>query len=43
MADSRPGTGGDAELVRRAVAGDRGAYEELVTRYQGHVYGLAFW
>ena len=42
MADSRPGTGGDAELVRRAVAGDRGAYEELVTRYQGHVYGLAY-
>jgi RNA polymerase sigma-70 factor (ECF subfamily) len=32
----------DSELVCRARAGDRAAYGELVTRYQGHVYGLAY-
>jgi RNA polymerase sigma factor (sigma-70 family) len=30
------------ELVQRASAGDKEAYGELVTRYQGHVYGLAY-
>jgi len=32
----------DAEQVARTLAGDHGAYKELVTRYQGHVYGLAY-
>ena len=32
----------DADLVRRTLAGSREAYKELVTRYQGHVYGLAY-
>ena len=32
----------DAELVQGAQAGDRTAYGQLVTRYQGHVYGLAY-
>ena len=32
----------DAELVRRTRSGDKEAYGELVTRYQGHVYGLAY-
>ena len=32
----------DAELVRRTRRGDREAYGELVARYQGHVYGLAY-
>jgi len=32
----------DAELVRRTRSGDRNAYGELVSRYQGHVYGLAY-
>jgi RNA polymerase sigma-70 factor (ECF subfamily) len=32
----------DAELVEAAGGGDRSAYGELVTRYQGHVYGLAY-
>jgi RNA polymerase sigma factor (sigma-70 family) len=32
----------DAELVERTRAGDREAYGDLVTRYQGHVYGLAY-
>ena len=31
----------DADLVGLALSGDRDAYGELVTRYQGHVYGLA--
>jgi RNA polymerase sigma-70 factor (ECF subfamily) len=33
---------GDAELVRAALAGDKEAYGELVTRYQGHVYGPVY-
>jgi len=33
---------GDAELVRAALTGDKEAYGALVTRYQGHVYGLAY-
>jgi RNA polymerase sigma-70 factor (ECF subfamily) len=33
----------DAELVQRVLdSGDAEAYGELVRRYQGHVYGLAF-
>lgn len=32
----------DAELVQRARSGDKNAYGELVTRYHGHVYGLAY-
>lgn len=32
----------DAELVTRTRAGDKDAYRELVARYQGHVYGLAY-
>ncbi len=32
----------DAELVGRARSGDRSAYGELVARYQGHVYALAY-
>jgi len=32
----------DAELVGRTQAGDADAYRELVARYQGHVYGLAY-
>ena len=32
----------DAELVTRTRAGDSDAYRELVARYQGHVYGLAY-
>jgi len=32
----------DAELVSRTRAGDNDAYRELVARYQGHVYGLAY-
>ena len=30
------------DLVRRTLAGDKEAYGELVARYQGHVYGLAY-
>ncbi|NLW49598.1 MAG: sigma-70 family RNA polymerase sigma factor [Candidatus Brocadiaceae bacterium] len=32
----------DAELVSRVLSGDQDAYRELVSRYQGHVYGLAY-
>ncbi len=32
----------DAELVTRVRGGDREAYGDLVSRYQGHVYGLAY-
>lgn len=32
----------DQELVRQTRMGDYEAYKELVTRYQGHVYGLAY-
>ncbi len=33
----------DAELVQRVLdSGDANAYGELVRRYQGHVYGLAY-
>ena len=32
----------DAELVQEVRAGRSEAYGELVTRYQGHVYGLAY-
>ncbi|MHC4469758.1 MAG: RNA polymerase sigma factor [Planctomycetota bacterium] len=32
----------DEDLARAARAGDREAYGHLVTRYQGHVYGLAW-
>jgi len=32
----------DADLVQGARSGDRNAYGDLVTRYQGHVYGLAY-
>jgi RNA polymerase sigma-70 factor (ECF subfamily) len=32
----------DAELVRLTRSGERDAYSELVARYQGHVYGLAY-
>jgi RNA polymerase sigma-70 factor (ECF subfamily) len=30
------------DLVRRTLGGEREAYGELVARYQGHVYGLAY-
>jgi RNA polymerase sigma factor (sigma-70 family) len=32
----------DAELVRMSLGGNHDAYKKLVTRYQGHVYGLAY-
>lgn len=32
----------DADLVGRTCNGDTNAYGELVSRYQGHVYGLAY-
>lgn len=32
----------DNELVRKTRSGDKEAYGELVTRYQGHVYGLTY-
>jgi RNA polymerase sigma factor (sigma-70 family) len=32
----------DTELVRRALAGDAGAYEELVARYQELAYRVAY-
>jgi RNA polymerase sigma-70 factor (ECF subfamily) len=32
----------DAELVQHTRCGDTGAYGELVVRYQGHFYGLAY-
>ncbi len=32
----------DAQLVRATRAGQSDAYQELVARYQGHVYGLAY-
>ncbi len=38
--DDHPGK--DAQLVRRTLAGDRQAFGELVTCYQGNVYGLAY-
>jgi len=41
--ESRPVTqSSDAELIRETRAGQPEAYGELVTRYQGHVYGLAY-
>ena len=32
----------DGELVQQARGGDKDAFAELVARYQGHVYGLAY-
>jgi RNA polymerase sigma factor (sigma-70 family) len=32
----------DADLVERTRGGNREAYGVLITRYQGHVYGLAY-
>ncbi|HDY65172.1 MAG TPA: sigma-70 family RNA polymerase sigma factor [Phycisphaerae bacterium] len=32
----------DSDLVRMTLTGDHEAYRELVGRYQGHVYGLAY-
>ena len=32
----------DAQLVAAARGGDQNAYRQLVSRYQGHVYGLAY-
>jgi RNA polymerase sigma factor (sigma-70 family) len=32
----------DAQLVSATLAGKPEAYQDLVTRYQGHVYGLAY-
>lgn len=32
----------DGQLVRMTLGGDHEAYRELVGRYQGHVYGLAY-
>jgi RNA polymerase sigma factor (sigma-70 family) len=39
-----PGATGpdDRTLVRQAQAGDDGAYEELVSRYQQRIYGLCY-
>jgi RNA polymerase sigma-70 factor (ECF subfamily) len=31
----------DAELVRRTLAGDRGAFEELIRRYMGAIFAIA--
>lgn len=30
----------DSELVRRAQSGDLGAFDQLVTRYRGKIYGM---
>ena len=35
-------TPGDPELVRRCLAGEEGAYRELVRRYERQVYSVAF-
>lgn len=32
----------DGKLVKHTLAGNHEAYKELVARYQGHVYGLAY-
>ncbi|MFB3893310.1 MAG: sigma factor [Phycisphaerae bacterium] len=32
----------DSKLVSQTLAGSHDAYKELVGRYQGHVYGLAY-
>jgi RNA polymerase sigma-70 factor, ECF subfamily len=40
--DARPMTTTDAELVRRAKAGELPAFEELVSRYERRVYSLAY-
>jgi RNA polymerase sigma-70 factor (ECF subfamily) len=32
----------DAEIIRAVLVGDRGQFGELVRRYQGKVYGLAW-
>jgi RNA polymerase sigma-70 factor (ECF subfamily) len=37
-----PSERSDADLVRETRAGSHEAYRALVTRYQGHVYGLAY-
>jgi RNA polymerase sigma-70 factor (ECF subfamily) len=39
MADG--GSREDAELVRRTLGGDRGAFEELIRRYMGAVFAIA--
>lgn len=40
MADREPMS--DGQLVTATLAGDPEAYRQLVTRYQGHVYALAY-
>lgn len=42
MATNPNGELNNSELVRRTSTGDKEAYGELVTRFQGHVYGLAY-
>ena len=41
LGPSYAGVHSDAELVKAAVQGDRGALEELVRCHQGFIYGLA--
>jgi RNA polymerase sigma-70 factor, ECF subfamily len=37
---TEPGETPDTELVERARGGDMAAYEQLVTRYRGRIYGM---
>lgn len=37
-----PADRSDGDLVRETRAGSHEAYRALVSRYQGHVYGLAY-
>lgn len=41
-ADQRPEGPDDLDLVHRSQAGDTAAYEELVRRYHGKIYGLVY-
>jgi len=40
--DQRPEGPDDLDLVHRSQAGDTAAYEELVRRYHGKIYGLVY-
>ena len=33
---------GDAKIAEAALSGDKEAFGQLVVRYQGHIYGLAY-
>ncbi len=41
-AEDPPEQESDLELVKKAKANDLGAYDELVRRYQGKIYGLVY-